>query len=70
MENIKRIDGTGVVEGDIIEIIPHSDPVYLFHDGELDKITPQEFNILITVEKKNRAWELSCFRLHILKYAK
>ena len=43
---IKRIKAD-LKEGDIVEIIGHSEPLYLFHNGELVKITPLEYNLCV-----------------------
>ena len=41
---IKRI-GENINEGDIIEFNHQSEPLYIYHDGKLEVITPREYNI-------------------------
>lgn len=51
---IKRV-GEGFEEGDIIEFNKQSEPLYIYHNGELVKITPQEYN-LCTVNVPKERW--------------
>lgn len=63
---IKRIGkNKRIEEGDFIEITGYREPLYLFHDGKLNEITPQEFNYLILkcFDKRKRGFELTMFRI-------
>ena len=46
-------------EGEIYEIEGHSEPLYLFHNGELKAITPIEYNLCTITEPKKR-WLAIC----------
>lgn len=67
MGAIKRV-GKGFSDGDIIEFNEVSEPLYLYSNGKLFEITPQEYSIMISTEKSMRGYELSNFRIKIGKY--
>lgn len=58
---IKKV-GKGIKNGDIIEFNQNSEPLFLYHDGDLIKLTPAEYNHLIVVTPEERYWELKKFR--------
>ena len=68
MSTINRV-GKGFSDGDIIEFNEQSEPLYLYSQSRLFEITPQEYNIMVTTEKSQRGWELSCFRMKRGKYS-
>ncbi|MFZ2992470.1 MAG: hypothetical protein WA061_02030 [Microgenomates group bacterium] len=54
---IIRIDGQ-FGEGDILELKNYPEPLYIFHNGKLFEITPEEYNICVVKEPKERFFEI------------
>lgn len=61
--------GENIQEGDIVEFNNNSETLYLYTNGELVKITPQEFNEINSyyMDKSERGFCLYCFR-HNIKF--